>query len=460
MESQSVRKSVWSEWKPSEKEPWDFRRVVHLHRRAGFGATWSEIEQDVADGPEAAVERILAGKSQRDGVPEQFSELARTIGEAAVAAGSIDRLKAWWVYRMLMTPDPLSERIALMWHNHFATSQLKVENVSLMAEQNQVFREHGQGKFGELLRKVIKQPAMLIWLDADANRKQHPNENLAREIMELFTLGEGNYTEADIKEAARALTGWTVSRNQFRNVPAYHDPAEKTLFGKTGRFDGDDLLDQLIDHPATARRIAWRLCDTFLGENQATKAAIDELAERVRASELNVQEAVRTILKSEAFFAEAGLCQRVRSPVDFVVGTIRALELFDPPPSTLILAETLEKLGQDLFFPPNVFGWQGGRSWINTRSLVGRSRFVGDLVEGRLHQGGTPSWAIQLANKYHAGDTERQVQFFARLLLGQNPDPALVPQIEKHVSAQSPDKAKIVGTIVFTILTQPEVHLG
>ena len=277
---------IWKRWRPISDEPWNLRRVVHLHRRAGFAATWREIQRDLADGPQAAVNRILSGQTQpdadhtvgpaatarrrkplnestskrtvaqRDGVPADFAQMADIIGSAAVAANNPDRLKAWWVYRMLFSPDPLTERLALMWHNHFATSNVKVDDVALMRQQNDIFREQGRAKFGELLRRVVKHPALLVWLDAQANRKEHPNENLARELMELFTLGVGHYTEQDVKEAARALTGWTVTRGEFREVPQYHDDGIKTILGHTGKFNGDDLLDILLDHPATARRIA------------------------------------------------------------------------------------------------------------------------------------------------------------------------------------------------------------
>ena len=186
--------SAWQPWQPTDAEPWDWRRAWHLWRRAGFAGTWEELARDVADGVEVSVGRMLAGlagEARAEGVPVGFQEMAATIGRAAVAAGNIDRLRAWWVYRMLFSPDPLTERLTLMWHNHFATSNLKVDDVALMARQNALLRTHSRGPFRELLRSVVKDAAMLVWLDAEANRKEHPNENLARELMELFTLGSG-----------------------------------------------------------------------------------------------------------------------------------------------------------------------------------------------------------------------------------------------------------------------------
>ena len=265
--------SPWKRYTPSAAEPWDVRRVVHLHRRAGFAATWGEIERDLLNGPDDAVDRMLSGRSRAAGQVAEFAEMADVIGEAAVSSGNPDRLKAWWTFRMLFSPDPVAERLALMWHNHFATSNAKVDNLELMYGQNVIFRDFGRAKFGDLLRTVVKDPALLLWLDAESNRRQHANENLARELMELFTLGEGNYTENDVKQAARALTGWTVSRGRFRNVPEYHDAGEKTILGKTEAFAGSGLLDLLLRQSATAWRIAWRICDALFGEDLARPLA-------------------------------------------------------------------------------------------------------------------------------------------------------------------------------------------
>ncbi len=170
----------WAPFSPTDERPWNLRRVVHLHRRAGFGATWRELERDLKDGPEPSLERVLAGRASVDGVPDKFEKTADLLGESAVASGDPARLKAWWVYRMLFGPDPLTERLTLFWHNHFATSNLKVENLAFMRRQNELFRQLGRGPFGELLTAVVHDAAMLIWLDAPSNRKGHPNENLAR----------------------------------------------------------------------------------------------------------------------------------------------------------------------------------------------------------------------------------------------------------------------------------------
>jgi hypothetical protein len=248
----------WASYVPSKEAPWDLRRVVHLHRGAGFAATWQELQRDLKNGPGPAIERILAGKTRSRGVPDDFGEHAARLARLAVGTGDVGRLKAWWIYRMLCGPDPLTERLALLWHNHFATSAKKV-GVAVY-RQNEIFREFGRGPFGELLRRAVKDPALLIWLDAPTNRKGSPNENLARELMELFTLGIGHYSERDVKEAPRTLTGWSVAENAFQDNSEQHDNGEKTVLGRTGRWTGDELVRILLDHPATADRLAARLC--------------------------------------------------------------------------------------------------------------------------------------------------------------------------------------------------------
>src|SRR5262245_41086458 len=185
----------WGRYEPSPDAPWDLRRVVHLHRRAGFAATWDELRRDLKAGPEASVGRLLQGKAREDAVPGDFESISGLLADAAVASNDPARLKAWWVYRMLFGPDPLGERLTLLWHDHFATSNLKVNDLAAMRRQNETFRRLARAPFGELLEAAVREPALLAWLDAPANRKGHPNENLARELMELFTLGVGHFGE-------------------------------------------------------------------------------------------------------------------------------------------------------------------------------------------------------------------------------------------------------------------------
>src|SRR5262245_10132309 len=282
-------KDPWLPYVPDRDAPWDLRRVVHLHRRAGFAATWSELQRDLKDGPDKSIDRLLKGRS-REGVADNF----RTVAEQLAGRAATDPawLKAWWAYRMYAGPDPLGERLTLVWHNHFATSYDKVNDTDAMRRQNELFRQHGRGPFNKLLKAVVHDPALLIWLDAPANRKGNPNENLGRELMELFTLGVGHYTETDVKEAARALTGWKVTLGAFRDWAPDHDDGEKTILGKKGPWKGDDLVRILLEHPATARRLAWRLGEWLMGEKAVSAAALSALAAGLRHHDLNVSWAV------------------------------------------------------------------------------------------------------------------------------------------------------------------------
>ena len=416
-----MTKSDWTRFRPSPQQPWNWQRVVHLHRRAGFGATWAEVQRDVAGGLEASIDRLLNGASRVSGQRDDFEAMAAVIGDAAVNSNDPNRLKAWWLFRTLFTPDPLREKLTLFWHNFFATSNLKVRDLAKMRTQNQLIRENVFEDFGQLLSAVVKDPALLIWLDANLNRQGRPNENLARELMELFTLGIGNYREIDVKQAARCLTGWTVRRGEFHVATDRHDPAEKVLLSGQRAANGDDLLAMLVKHPATSQRLAHRLVAYFLGERVATKPAIDTLAVGLRQRGLDLRWAIETILRSELFFAQENMASRVSCPVEFVVGSVRSLEMMNEPPSTLTLAEWCTRMGQDLFYPPNVGGWSGGRHWLSTRTIVARTNFVAALVVGQLRVPVTPPDLDSLLAAHGIrADRAHSQQWFARLLLGRD----------------------------------------
>jgi uncharacterized protein (DUF1800 family) len=441
---------AWTAYTPDDSAPWDLRRAVHLHRRAGFAATWPELQRDLKDGPAAAIDRLLAGKASLHS-PAEFESTSTLLGDAAVAANEPARLKAWWFYRMLFGPDPLGEKLALTWHNHFATGLSKVADLGAMRRQNDTFRKLGRAPFGELVNAAVREPALLVWLDAPANRKGHPNENLGRELMELFTLGVGNYTEADVKEAARALTGWTVEEGKFAEVAARHDPDEKTVLGKKGKWSGSDLVKILLDSPATAARLAWRLCDTFFGEKAVSAEAMASLAAGLRERNLDLGWAVATMLKSKAFFADANIGTRVKGPVEFIVGTARALEMFDPAPSTLALADWCARMGQDVFEPPNVGGWPGGRAWVGARTMIARANFATALIDGP-NAGRSAAYDPAGLAKQHGRpmDANSVIAFHAQLMLGTNPTPGLTARLATGEGRK----------MVVTLLSGPEAQLG
>jgi uncharacterized protein (DUF1800 family) len=441
---------AWAAYTPDDSVPWDLRRVAHLHRRAGFAGTWAELQRDLADGPSKSIDRLLAGTATLHAPPE-FPSTANLLGDAAVAANEPGRLKAWWFYRMLFGPDPLGEKLALLWHNHFATSVSKVQDLAAMRRQNDTFRKLARAPFGELLNAAVREPAVLVYLDASANRKGHPNENLGRELMELFTLGVGNYTEADVKEAARCLTGWTVEDGKFAEVAARHDTGEKTLLGKKGTWAGSDLVRILLECPATAKRLAWRLCDLFMGEKAVSAEALQSLADGLFEKNLDVGWAVGTILRSKAFFHDANIGTRIKGPAEFIVGAARALEMFDPAPSTLALADWCGRMGQDLFEPPNVGGWPGGRAWVGARAMITRANFVAALVDG-TNAGRSKAYDPgELPAKYKLPtDANALIAFHCRLLLGGDPTPALTARLVKGMDR------KMVGLL----LSAPEYQLG
>jgi uncharacterized protein (DUF1800 family) len=345
-----------------------------------------------------------------------------------------------------------------MWHNYFATSNRKVQDLELMRQQNELIRENARAPFGRLLAAVVKHPAMLMWLDADANRKGKANENLAREMLELFTLGIGNYTESDVQAGARALTGWGVIDGRFGIRNARHDSESKTFLGTTGPLTGDDLLTIVTQNPSTAGRLARRICRTFLGETKVSDEALNTLADRIHKHNLDASWAVETVLRSQLFFDGATLNNRVAGPAEWAVGAVKALELLNPPPSTLLLAEWTTRMGQDLFYPPNVGGWSEGRAWLGSQSIVARSNFAAALVTGQLWY---PKHETDLRSlvKGHAptSDVQQALTWIAELLLG-DANHNLVSEIVTAAEPAKPDAR--LSTAVALLLARPESQLS
>lgn len=290
-----------------------------------------------------------------------------------------DELRAWWVREMLVTPSPLTERMTLFWHNHFTSGQDKVPFPQTIAAQNALLRADALGNFGAMLHGVAKDPAMLQYLDGASNRKGRPNENFAREVMELFTLGEGHYTQRDVSEAARAYTGWGLDPDTLAYVfrPNVHDDGVKTVLGEAGRFDGDAVLDILLARPETARFVAAKLWREFVSDTPDADV-VEHVAARFRQSGYDIKAALAVLLSSDAFWADRNRGVLVKSPAEFVVGTVRLFDVGygDAAP----FANTLRALGQPLFYPPNVKGWPGGAIWINSSTLLARKQFVEQMM--------------------------------------------------------------------------------
>lgn len=286
-------------------------------------------------------------------------------------------LQAWWLQEMRSTPAPLAERMTLFWHGHFTTSFKTVKAGQLLYRQNLLLRRYALGNYRDLLHAIARDPAMLLYLNNQQNKKGQPNENFARELLELFTLGEGYYTESDVKEAARAFTGWKMQapEGRYTVVTKQHDDGEKTFLGRSGKFDGDEVIDIILQQPRAAEFIVEQLWREFVSP-QPDAAAVQRLAAGFRKN-WQIASLLKAMLREPAFSAPQNRGVLVKSPVELVVGTVRALDL--PLTSTFLAASTTD-MGQTLFAPPNVRGWPGGDAWITSEWLLARRRFVQQLA--------------------------------------------------------------------------------
>ncbi len=366
---------AWSSLDPGDPtRRWNHRLAAHLFRRAGFGATADQLQQAVRSDPASVVQQMIAGADTSASFDAAMSQMANTL----LAGGNPRKIGAWWIYRMLHTPNQLLEKLTLFWHGHFATSAAKVEDARLMLNQNELLREHALGNFATLVQAVSRDPAMLIYLDSATNRKTHPNENYARELMELFCLGEGNYTEQDIRELARCFTGWEIKRKKFRFNRYQHDYGTKTILGESGEFAGADGVRIVLQQPAAPVFIARKLVRFFvMDEPDPPDQLIQPLAEQFRHEGLEIAPLVQRILASNLFFSEHAIARKVRSPIEMAIGMLRTLEATT---DTNRLADNLNQLGQGVLYPPNVKGWDGGRTWINSSTLLGRANLIRDVL--------------------------------------------------------------------------------
>jgi len=367
-----------------------------LLNRTGFAASQSEVNEFAGLSREQGVERILSGiRNTTVTAPPAWvndpitpPRVLRNLSQEQRKAWRQDEirkgieLRAWWLQEMIVTPSPLTEKMTLFWHNHFVSSQQKVKYSKLMYRQNVLLRKYALGNFGTLLHAVSRDPAMIIYLDSATNRRGHPNENFAREVMELFTLGEGHYTERDVKEAARAFTGWSIDpeTGDFRWRPFFHDDGDKTVLGKTGDYDGDDVLNILLERPETAEFVVAKMWREFVSPAPDPKE-VARIANQFRGSGYEIKVALRGMLLSEAFYSQNNRAALTKSPVELVVGTLRQFDF--SVPDALPFAFTVAQLGQNLFSPPNVKGWPGGEAWITSATLLARKQFLDRLFRAQ-----------------------------------------------------------------------------
>jgi len=482
-------------YKPSSDDRFDAVKAAHLLNRAGFGGTTDEIAAVMEAGPADSIDRLLdfpdasadeinpadvPDLSSIDGYPKTFADRRKLYASktAEERQAILNELMAknrealvatigWWVNRMARGPYPLQEKLTLFWHGHFTTSAKDERSAWLMWEQNELLRRQAAGNFGDFVRAISRDPAMLDYLNNAQNRKQKPNENYARELMELFTLGIGNYSERDIKEAARSFTGWAHDGDDFVFRAFDHDKGQKTFFGRRGDFDGDDVITIILQHPKCAPYIAQRLL-TFFVTDEPDQAVCESLGAMLRDAKYDLRPVLHTIFTSRLFYSPSVIGSQIKSPVQLVVGTVRLLDIDLPDVRTMYGA--MDQMGQVPMMPPSVKGWPGGRMWINTSTLfvryntavylAGGGRAVGGGNSGRKYIGrvkGQP--AAPKFKPKDSGDTADEIVDAWVQLLIQRPIPNERREILIASLGKKPDSEDSVKRLVQLIVSMPEYQL-
>lgn len=443
---------AWLPYEPSPQQPFDRRAAAHLFRRAGFSATFSELDQSVTRGPQATVQRLLAGETGN----EAFTDGMQRFATSVLGRDSTEALASWWLYRMRHTPAPLLEKTTLFWHGHFATSAAKVDDAKMMLRQNELLRKHAFGDFGALVKDISRDPAMLYYLDSGTNRKTRPNENFAREVLELFCLAPGNYTEKDIQQLARCYTGWEIQHNEFKFNVYQHDEGNKTIFGHTGNYDGDSALPLILEQPAAATFICTKLVRFFVAdEAYQTPEYIEPLAQQLRKSQYQIRPTLETILSSRLFFAPEVRGAKVRSPVELTVGLLRS---FDAGANLQELVQGLRGLGQLPLFPPNVKGWNGGRQWINASTVLARANLVKKMIQDASGRFGGTS-LVEWLKQHDLKTGKEAVAGLCDLLLPIVPPAEVCEQLVKEFDATK-DREAAAQRGLHLLCTLPEFQLS
>ncbi len=435
--------------------------INHLLRRAGFGVTPRELKRYVALGYDGTVNELLN--------PENVDnmQLEESIKQQDFDYTAINDLKRWWIYRMAFTRCPLEEKMTLFWHGHFATSDRKVNNAYAMYGQNMLFRKHALGNFHEILYNASKDPAMILWLDNQQNRKGKPNENYAREIMELFTLGIGNYSEQDIKEAARAFTGWQTLPSGFFFNQRQHDYGAKTVLGVSGNLNGDDVVAILVKQKETSKFLATKLIKYFAFDDP-DPAMVSRIADVYMTSKYNMRKVVRAILTDPAFLSERAFHAKIKSPAELVIGSLKTLQIRKLDGD---LPMTMARMGQDLLMPPNVKGWDGGTAWIATDTMMERFNFANRVTTTKFSEMSKFSSAQEIVDNQGLTSAGKLVDYFLDLLVDADVPASTRAKLVSYVSSDLsgkpvsniPDEktldAKLRG-LVHLIMTLPTYQLA
>ena len=402
--------------------------VDHLMRRAGFGTTLVEQAYYRNLGFDGTLNELLHFENVKD------DALEKIVYDQNFDFTDISDLRRWLIYRMMFTKRPLLEKTVLFWHGHFATSNAgKVNNPYQMYLQNNTFRKNGLGNFGELLLNVSKDPAMIVWLDNQQNTKNKPNENYAREVMELFTMGIGNYTEKDVKEAARAFTGW-MAPNGFYFNRKQHDTQDKTFLGQTGNFGGEDIIKILVARPETANFISRKLICFYCLDNPDQKY-IERIAEVFSNSKQDLRATLEAIFKSPEFRSDKAYHAKIKSPAEYVIGTLKSLQVDKLDGD---LPAVMARMGQNLFEPPNVKGWDGGMSWIATDTIMERFNFAARIATQKFDAKEGYINPVVLANQFDAKNAQDMVDHFLDRLVDKDVPANARKQLLAYVAAAAP----------------------
>jgi uncharacterized protein (DUF1800 family) len=441
---------AWTSYQPSVDTPWDRQAAAHLYRRAGFGATSQQLDAAITTEPTVLAHRLVHERSESD----SFRKLIRGMTDSMIATGNAARLASAWLYRMLQTPDQLQEKATLFWHGHFATSADKVQDPIMMQQQNDLLRAHATGNFRQLVQEISRDAAMLVYLDSASNRKTHPNENYAREVMELFCLGEGHYSEQDIRELARCFTGWEVKNRRFRFNRYQHDFGSKTILGKTAEFTGEQAVEQVLSQPVAARFIAAKLVNFFVFDEPAVPAVlVQPLADQLEQDDFQLATTLTRILSSNLFYSSLSRRRKIRSPVELMVGMIRTLEM---TVNVNQLTDGIREIGQGLLYPPNVKGWDGGRSWVNSSTLLGRTNLVYLVLSDEKTRFAGGSLQQFLASQ-GVDDLEQAVNWFVDHLLAVDLEPSRRAQLAAAAEADS-DESYL--QLLHALSTLPEFQIS
>lgn len=435
--------------------------IEHLLRRAGFGASPSELKHYRSLGFEGSVDELLN--------PDKVDNSAL---DAALKQQSVDftnpqDLRRWWLYRMAFTRRPLEEKITLFWHGHFATSDQKVRNPYAMYLQNILFRENGLGSFESLLLKVSTDPAMIVWLDNQQSRKGSPNENYAREVMELFSLGIGNYSEQDIKEAARTFTGWQTRPDGFFFNQRAHDFGSKTVLGQTGNFNGGDVIKILVRQKACPRFLARKLIKFYAYDDPPSKL-VESIAAQYDSNNFQIRPMLKTIFMDPSFRSDKAYHAKIKSPAELVVGTVKTLQFKNLDGE---LPAMMASMGQNLFAPPNVKGWDGGPAWISSDTMMERFNFAAKVTSQKFDEIENYYSPSQLVAKENLKSAGQMVDYFLDLLVDGDVPPdsreRLVQYVSSDMQGQHVDAIKDDDTLdaklrglVHLIMTLPSYQLA